>query len=392
MPQDAALRAKMEKVVEEVIADEGQVLLGWRDVPVDNACLSQGARDRRHRAAATARCSSAAAPASPTRRRSSASSTSSARSSRRASTRTIGGLKNDFYVVSMSCRTLVYKGMFLAYQLGAYYADLHDPRFESALALVHQRFSTNTFPSWRLAHPYRMVCHNGEINTVRGNVNWMAARQASVDSELFGNDISKLWPISYEGQSDTACFDNALEFLIRGGYSLPHAAMMLIPEAWAGNPLMDEERQRLLRVPRRADGAVGRPGGDGLLRRQVYRRDARPERPPPGALHGHLRRRGDHGLGGRRAAGRARARSSGSGACSPARCCSSTSTQGRIISDDEIKAELATAHPYRQVAGAHPDRARGPARRCRRRRRATDVSLLDRQQAFGYTQEDLQAS
>ena len=126
---------------------------------------------------------------------------------------------NGFYCVSLSARTIVYKGMFLAYQVGAYYKDLADPRFETALILVHQRFSTNTFPSWKLAHPYRMVAHNGEINTLRGNVNWMAARQASVDSELFGNDISKLWPISYEGQSDTACFDNALEFLFQGGYS-----------------------------------------------------------------------------------------------------------------------------------------------------------------------------
>ena len=111
------------------------------------------------------------------------------------------------------------------------------------MALVHQRFSTNTFPSWKLAHPYRMVAHNGEINTLRGNVNWMAARQASVSSPLFGDDIAKLWPISYEGQSDTACFDNALEFLVMGGYSLAHAAMMLIPEAWAGNPLMDRKRR-----------------------------------------------------------------------------------------------------------------------------------------------------
>ncbi len=145
--------------------------------------------------------------------------------------------------MSLSCRTLIYKGMFLADQLGKYYPDLHEPDFETALALVHQRFSTNTFPSWPLAHPYRMVAHNGEINTLRGNVNWMAARQASVSSKLFGDDISKLWPISYEGQSDTACFDNALEFLMQGGYSLAHAAMMLIPEAWAGNPLMDDERK-----------------------------------------------------------------------------------------------------------------------------------------------------
>ena len=133
--------------------------------------------------------------------------------------------------------------MFLADQLGAYYPDLHEKDFESALALVHQRFSTNTFPTWSLAHPYRFIAHNGEINTLRGNVNWMAARQASVSSELYGDDINKLWPISYEGQSDTACFDNALEFLVQGGYSLAHAMMMMIPEAWAGNPLMDEERR-----------------------------------------------------------------------------------------------------------------------------------------------------
>src|SRR5215510_3717929 len=116
------------------------------------------------------------------------------------------------YTVSLSSRTLVYKGMFLSYQVAKYYQDVTDPRLVSAMALVHQRFSTNTFPSWKLAHPYRMVAHNGEINTLRGNVNWMAARQASVSTPLFGRDITKLWPISYEGQSDTACFDNALEF------------------------------------------------------------------------------------------------------------------------------------------------------------------------------------
>jgi glutamate synthase (NADPH) large chain len=126
-------------------------------------------------------------------------------------------LTAGFYPASVSSRTITYKGMLLATQLGDYFKDLLDERFESAMALVHQRFSTNTFPSWTLAHPYRMVAHNGEINTLRGNVNWMAARQASVDSELFGNDIGKLWPISYEGQSDTACFDNALEFLVQGG-------------------------------------------------------------------------------------------------------------------------------------------------------------------------------
>ena len=138
---------------------------------------------------------------------------------------------------------LFIKECFLPLKLGQYFLDLQNPEYESALALVHQRFSTNTFPSWKLAHPYRMVAHNGEINTLRGNVNWMAARQASISTPLFGEDITKLWPISYEGQSDTACFDNALEFLYLGGYSLAHAAMMLIPEAWAGNPHIDDKRK-----------------------------------------------------------------------------------------------------------------------------------------------------
>ena len=157
---------------------------------------------------------------SPTKSASNERSTWRGASSRTASIGEVGSKDINFYPVSLSCRTLVYKGMFLSYQLGEYYPDLHHPRFASALALVHQRFSTNTFPSWRLAHPYRMIRHNGEINTLRGNVNWMAARQASVSSPLFGDDISKLWPMSYEGQSDTACFDNALEFLVQGGYSL----------------------------------------------------------------------------------------------------------------------------------------------------------------------------
>ena len=151
--------------------------------------------------------------------------------------------EQDFYPVSMSSRTIVYKGMFLADQLAPYYKDLNDHRFKSALALVHQRFSTNTFPSWRLAHPYRMIAHNGEINTKRGNVNWMAARQATLSSPLFGDEIRKIWPVSYDGESDTACFDNTLELLFQGGYSISHAMMMMIPEAWAGNPLMEEKRR-----------------------------------------------------------------------------------------------------------------------------------------------------
>jgi len=148
-----------------------------------------------------------------------------------------------FYFTSLSSRTIVYKGMLLAGQVGEYYQDLTDERMVSALALVHQRFSTNTFPTWDLAHPFRMIAHNGEINTLRGNVNWMAARRVSMASDVLGSDLDKIWPLIPEGQSDSACFDNALELLVAGGYSLAHAMMMLVPEAWAGNPLMDKDRR-----------------------------------------------------------------------------------------------------------------------------------------------------
>ena len=133
--------------------------------------------------------------------------------------------------------------MVLADQVGTFYMDLCDKRLKSALALVHQGFSTNTFPTWKLAQPLRMICHNGEINTVRGNTNWMNARRDSIASQVFGEDLSKVWPLIPEGQSDSACFDNALELLLRGGYSLAHAMMLLIPEAWSGNELMDKKRK-----------------------------------------------------------------------------------------------------------------------------------------------------
>ena len=240
MPRNRAQRIYCEQVVTRVVEAEGLKLLGWRDVPTNNSCLSETVivTEPAQRQVFIGRGPGIEDEEEFERRlyilRKVISNTINGEN---------GGRDIGYYTVSLSCRTLVYKGMFLAYQLGAYYSDLHHPKFASALVLVHQRFSTNTFPSWKLAHPYRMVAHNGEINTLRGNLNWMAARQASVSSSLFGPDIAKLWPISYEGQSDTACFDNALEFLVQGGYSLAHAAMMLIPEAWAGNPLMDAKRR-----------------------------------------------------------------------------------------------------------------------------------------------------
>ena len=240
MPQDERLRAHCERVWKRLIREQGLEFLGWRMVPVTDTKLSDMVRATEpvHRQIFIGRPKAIKSQDDFERRLYLIRKVVS-----NAIYDAYKGGDIGHYTVSLSSRTLVYKGMFLSYQVKAYYADLTDERLASAMALVHQRFSTNTFPSWKLAHPYRMVAHNGEINTLRGNVNWMAARQASVASPLYGAEISKLWPISYEGQSDTACFDNALEFLVMGGYSLAHAAMMLIPEAWAGNPLMDSKRR-----------------------------------------------------------------------------------------------------------------------------------------------------
>ena len=292
------------------------------------------------------------------------------------------GVDRGFYIVSMSCRTIVYKGMFLAYQLGAYYRDLHDPRFASQMALVHQRFSTNTFPSWKLAHPYRMVAHNGEINTLRGNVNWMAARQASVSSPLFGDEIAKLWPISYEGQSDTACFDNALEFLTMGGYELAHAAMMLIPEAWAGNPLMDEDRRAFyeyhaaLMEPWDGPAAIAFTDGRQIAA-TLDRNGLRPARyvVTDDGLVIMASEVGVLPVPEEKIVRKWRLQ--------PGKMLLIDLEEGRIISDDELKHRLATANPYRQVARPHADRAGGPAggRRARRRAPTPRCSIASRPSA-----------
>ena len=239
-PRDEKIQKFVKAEIEKIAALSNQALLGWRSVPTDNSKLSQDPE---------------ILSAEPMHwqgffKRPKGISDDEYERKIYILRRTISNVvrnklekEEDFYPVSMSSRTIVYKGMFLADQLAPYYKDLTDIRFISAIAMVHQRFSTNTFPSWRLAHPYRMVAHNGEINTKRGNVNWMAARQATLSSPLFGEDIKKIWPVSYEGESDTACFDNALELLVQGGYSIPHAIMMMIPEAWAGNPLMEKQRR-----------------------------------------------------------------------------------------------------------------------------------------------------
>jgi glutamate synthase (NADPH/NADH) large chain len=382
MPQDSALRATCEKIIADVLAEEGLQLLGWRDLPVNNKGLPEVvlASEPFHRQVFIGCSSSVADDAALERLLYIARRVISNRI-----IAALGSAKADFYPVSVSCRTIVYKGMFLSYQVGEYYLDLHDPRFMSALALVHQRFSTNTFPSWRLAHPYRMVAHNGEINTLRGNVNWMAARQASVSSPLFGDGISKLWPMSYEGQSDTACFDNALEFLIQGGYSLAHAMMLLIPEAWAGNPLMDEKRRAFyeyhaaLMEPWDGPAAVaftdGRQIGATLDRNGL--RPARyivtsDDRVILASEAGTLPVPEDKIIKKWR--------------LQPGKMLLIDLEKGRIISDDEIKAELANSHPYQEWLDRGQVRVESLPH-AESLQPKTNVSLLDRQQAFGYTQE-----
>ncbi|UCH48324.1 MAG: glutamate synthase large subunit [Betaproteobacteria bacterium] len=240
LPQDATARVGIEELINQFVETEGQALLGWRDVPVNNSGLSKATIEvepviRQVFIGRGENCVDADAF-----ERKLFVIRKQVEHAVKAQNFTDG---KQFYVPSMSARTIVYKGMLLARQVGEYYVDLADPLLVSALALVHQRFSTNTFPSWDLAHPFRMIGHNGEINTLRGNLNWMHARHQALSSVLFGDDLEKIWPLIDEGQSDSACFDNALELLVLGGYSPAHAMMLLIPEAWAGNPLMDEKRR-----------------------------------------------------------------------------------------------------------------------------------------------------
>jgi glutamate synthase (NADH) large subunit (EC 1.4.1.14) len=239
LPRDAQARARMIETVERHLTAGGQRVLGWRDVPVDNSDLGASVLPTEPVIRQVFIARGANCPDQDSFER----KLFVIRKRMDNEIRALGFDKTAYYMVSMSSRTLNYKGMLLAHQVGRYYLDLNDERFVSALALVHQRFSTNTFPTWDLAQPFRMICHNGEINTLRGNLNWMAARRHTMRSEILGEDLDLIWPLIPEGQSDSACFDNALELLVMGGYSLAHAMMILIPEAWAGNKQMDAQRR-----------------------------------------------------------------------------------------------------------------------------------------------------
>jgi len=383
LPRDAGARAACEKIVAEKIIAEGQTLVGWRDVPVDNSTLGESVKALEPivRQVFIGRGENAADQDAFERKLFVIRKTAEHAISKLPKNQGKG-----FYVPSLSSRTIVYKGMLLADQVGKYFVDLQDARVVSAFSLVHQRFSTNTFPTWNLAHPFRMIAHNGEINTLRGNVNWMAARHAAMSSKLLGEDLEKLWPLIVEGQSDSACFDNALELLVAGGYSLPHAMMLLIPEAWAGNPLMDEERRAFyeyhaaLMEPWDGPAAVAFTDGR-QIGATLDRNGLRPAR--------YLITDDDVVLMASEMGVLPIAQSKivKKWRLQPGKMFLIDMEQGRIVDDAELKQKIATAKPYRkwiEQSRYFLDDMPTVADKS-----TSVVSLLDAQQAFGYTQEDL---
>lgn len=386
LPQNREHRSACEKVVESTFASEGQHVLGWRDVPVDalHADLPESvtACEPVIRQIFVARGENCADQDAFERKlfviRKMFENLIAKTSYQDAA---------KFYVASLSSRTLVYKGMFHSHQVGAYYTDLSDARMTSALALVHQRFSTNTFPSWGLAHPFRMVAHNGEINTVRGNINWMNARRHSMKSKFLGTDLDKVWPLIPENQSDTACFDNALELLVMGGYSLTHAAMLLIPEAWAGNDSMDKKRKAFyehhaaLMEPWDGPAAVAFTDGR-QIGATLDRNGLRPAR--------YLVTSDDYVV-----------MASEMGVLDipeekiikkwrlqPGKMFLIDLEEGRIVDDEEIKDTLANAADYTKILAETQIKIEEldiEVTTCQ----PDHDSLLNKQQAFGYTQENL---
>src|SRR6266496_1604706 len=384
MPQDPPERQQCERVFERIVKEEGLKLIGWRTVPTDNGSLG-----------ATARASEPfVRQVFIARGRSIKEDMAFERKLyviRKRSANSIPQLPlmqaRYWYVASLSYKTLVYKGMLLTEQLSHYYADLTDPLLESALALVHSRFSTNTFPSWNRAHPYRYLAHNGEINTLRGNINWMHARQALFESELFGDDIKKILPIINTDGSDSAMFDNCLELLALAGSSLPHAVMMMIPEPWENHESMDPERRAFYEyhscLMEPWDGPASIAFTDGVRIGAVLDRNGlRPSRyyvtkddlvimaseagvlpvePERVAIKGRLQ---------------------------PGRMFLVDTEEGRIVADEELKSRFARAHPYQEWLDKNhvllenlpePPHIHEPEHK----------TVLQRQQAFGYTFEDL---
>ena len=370
--------------IENIINSEMQELITWRDVPVDLNVLGETVKEN--------------APIIKQFFVKMGSNVSSENEFlrklyviRNQSLHTLeknGDDWSDFYIVSLSTRTIIFKGMVLAPNLSKFYLDFQNPNFKSAIALFHQRFSTNTFPSWRLAQPFRYLCHNGEINTVKGNSNWMNARRYSMSSDLLKDDLNKLWPIIEKSPSDSATFDNALELLVMAGYTLPHAMMLMIPEAWKDNALMDPKRKYFYEyysaLMEPWDGPAAMAFTDGIqIAATLDRNGLRPARyivtdddlvimsSEVGVLQNIPE-----------------SKIIKKWRLQPGKMLLVDLKQKRIVSDEELKDELVNANPYQdwiktskvslssfnlKTNNEMPD----------------DASLLDLQQAHGYNKEDL---
>ena len=378
LPTEAEARGRLEALLEQTVVELDQRLLGWRDVPIDERETGE-----------------VAAACRPVIRQLFVGAGAAQENDQDAFERKLYVIRRicelnaedpGLYVTSSSSRTINYKGMLISYQLGAFYEDLRDERTKSALALVHSRFSTNTFPSWELAHPYRVICHNGEINTVQGNVNWMRARESELHSELFGDDLERTLPVVTRGNSDSATFDNVLELLMLGGRSLPHAAMMMIPEAYRDREDLPDYLKGFyafhscLMEP--WDGPASVAFTDGrVVGATLDRNGLRPGRWVE-TTDGHVVLGSEIGLLDippeqiRRL-----------GRLQPGKLFLVDLQQGRIVEDEEVKREVASHQPYGEwfARNAVPFAELPPS---------SEVTLSDqpmrlRQRAFGYSQEDL---
>ncbi len=383
LPRNPTKRRRLVEVFEHIIQSEGQTLLGWRTVPTNNASLGETAKGSEPFIRQVFIGRSPAIKDEMEFERKLYVIRKRAYSEIRTST--IDGAEY-WYLASLSYKTIVYKGMLLTEQLEQYFTDLQQPSMETALALVHSRFSTNTFPSWDRAHPYRYLAHNGEINTLRGNYNWMQAREALFDSDLFGADTPKIRPIINPNGSDSAMLDNTLELLVLAGRPLAHAMMMLIPEPWSNHESMDDDRRAFYQYHSSLiepwDGPASIAFTDGKQVGAVLDRNGlRPSRyyvtkddlvvmaseagvldlPPEDIVQ--------------------------KGRLQPGRMFLVDTEQGRIVDDEEIKRKVATEHPYRRWLNEHlvylkdlPAAPEVPA--------SDPDSLMQRQIAFGYTFED----
>jgi glutamate synthase (NADPH/NADH) large chain len=383
LPREVGPRHRVQALLHSIVEEEGQHLLGWRDVPTDDALLGATARSVEPVIKQVLVGRGGGVPAGlPFERK--------LYVIRRLFERAIDGLdireQKFAYIPSLSPRTLIYKGMLSADQIETMYPDVTDPDVESALALVHQRFSTNTFPSWPLAHPYRYIAHNGEINTLRGNINWMRAREALCQSDVFGEDLRKLLPVTREGLSDSATFDNVLEFLVMSGRSLPHAILMMIPEPWQRHESMDPERRAFYEYHSSLmepwDGPASIAFTDGTVIGAVLDRNGlRPSRyyVTKDGLVVMASEVGVLDLPPERILVKERLH--------PGRILLVDTARRRIVDDEEIKAELAAQHPYADWLRENLVRLEDlPPRPVRV---ADHATVLQRQIAFGYTHEDL---